>query len=230
MKQIKDFGDDRNKGWCVLCGGPGQTRDHVPSRVLLDEPYPVELPVVPACSECNASFSADEAYLTCLIECALAGSVETAKRRRKVDELLARSPALASRLQAARYQGAQESGFTPEQDRVRRVLVKLARGHAAFENNEPRTDSPRSVAFMPFVAMSTEDRSRFEIGSKGLEFAGWPEVGSRAMTRLATGADLSSGEWIVVQPEMYRYRIEWTQGFRVQMVIREYLAAEVAWD
>jgi len=29
---------------------------------------------------------------------------------------------------------------------------------------------------------------------------------------------------------MYRYRVEWIDGFRVQIVIREYLAAEVTWE
>lgn len=98
VKQIWDSGDDRNKGWCVYCGGPGETRDHVPSRVLLDEPYPLELPVVPACAACNRAFSRDEAYLACLIECALTGSVESAKARHKVGEMLTKSPALATRL------------------------------------------------------------------------------------------------------------------------------------
>src|SRR5580700_2734927 len=78
MQQLANFGDDGNKGWCIFCGGPEETRDHVPSRVFLDQPYPDNLPVVPACHRCNTSFSADEEYLACLIECAKAGSVEEA--------------------------------------------------------------------------------------------------------------------------------------------------------
>ncbi|MEN9493073.1 MAG: hypothetical protein RJA63_3522, partial [Pseudomonadota bacterium] len=36
MQQFRCYGDDRNKGFCVHCGGPGETVDHVPSKVLLD--------------------------------------------------------------------------------------------------------------------------------------------------------------------------------------------------
>jgi len=231
LKQIEDLGDDRNKGWCVYCGGPGETRDHVPSRVLLDEPYPLELPVVPACAACNRAFSRDEAYLACLIECALAGSVESAKTRHKVGVMLTKSPALATRLAAARYERNGELGFNPEPDRVRAIILKLARGHAAFENNEPRVDDPESVRFAPFTAMNESEREQFEIGGSSTGgLAPWPEVGSRAMSRLLTGADKGPGGWIVVQPGMYRYRVDWSGGFHVHMVIREYLAAEVVWE
>lgn len=231
MKQIQDFGDDRNKGWCVYCGGAGETRDHVPSRVLLDEPYPDELPVLPACAACNGAFSRDEAYLACVIECALTGSVESAKGRRKVCEMLAKSPALTTRLAAARYERDGEIGFNPEPDRVRAIILKLARGHAAFENNEPRTDEPESILFAPFTAMGESERMQFESGVCGAGgIAPWPEVGSRAMTRLISGDDLGPSCWIIVQPGMYRYRVDWTAGFRVQIVIREYLAAEVVWE
>ena len=71
-------GDERQLAFCALCGGGTGTRDHCPSRVLLDEPYPDNLPVVPACSPCNSRFSADEQYLACLISCVLAGSTDPA--------------------------------------------------------------------------------------------------------------------------------------------------------
>ncbi|HJT79163.1 MAG TPA: hypothetical protein VJ739_18345 [Gemmataceae bacterium] len=29
MRQLPDFGDERNKGWCVFCGGPEETRDPI---------------------------------------------------------------------------------------------------------------------------------------------------------------------------------------------------------
>lgn len=161
---------------------------------------------------------------------ALTGSVDAARERAKIGKMLARSPALAARLAAARYERNGETGFNPEPDRVRAIILKLARGHAAFENNEPRTDEPASVHFAPFTAMTGAERERFEIGINGDGLAPWPEVGSRAMTRLVTGDDLGPGGWITVQPGMYRYRVDWTGGFRVQIVIREYLAAEVIWE
>lgn len=227
LRWVPDDGDDRNKGWCVHCGGCDETRDHVPSRVLLDEPFPENLPVVPACANCNGSFSRDEAYLACLVECALAGSIEGATRRRRVFAILERSPGLAARLSAARYESDGQVGFSTETDRVRRVIVKLARGHAAYEQNEPQLEEPVAVSFAPFTAMNEGQRAAFEIGggNPGL----WPEVGSRAMHRAVLGHDLGRGGWIEVQPERYRYRVE-HGGRRVHIVIREYLAAEVVWE
>jgi len=60
---------------CVYCGGAEpSTRDHVPPKVFLDEPYPPGLPVVGACEGCNLGFSLDEQYLACLIGCVMCGA------------------------------------------------------------------------------------------------------------------------------------------------------------
>ena len=62
-------------GSCVI----GDTRDHIPSRSLLDQPYPENLPVIGSCQVCNQGFSKDEEYVVCLIEAALAGSTDPDK-------------------------------------------------------------------------------------------------------------------------------------------------------
>lgn len=227
MKQIRDFGDERNKGWCVYCGGPPETRDHVPSKVLLDDPYPENLPVVPACIGCNSSFSLHEEYVACFVECALTGSVEAASERGKIVSIFTRAPALASRLREARTESEAGVSFFAEQDRIRTVVVKLARGHAAYEQNEPQLSEPCHVSFTPLTSMSDGDRQRFEAPSTSPL---WPEVGSRAMIRVIAGQDIDHDGWIEAQKNRYRYRVHSEGGFRVQMVVREYLAAEVAWE
>jgi hypothetical protein len=60
MKPLRSCGDSRNKEYCVHCCGPDETRDHVPSKVLLDEFYLENLPVCPSCLKCNNASSADE--------------------------------------------------------------------------------------------------------------------------------------------------------------------------
>ena len=75
----KLFSDERFNGYCVYCGGNDATGDHVPSKVLLDKPFPSDLPKVAACADCNLSFSSDEPYLACLIDCVIAGSVNPIK-------------------------------------------------------------------------------------------------------------------------------------------------------
>ena len=52
---------------CIYCGAPADTREHCPSRTFLKDPRPCDLPVLPSCSKCNNSYSADELYLKSFI-------------------------------------------------------------------------------------------------------------------------------------------------------------------
>jgi hypothetical protein len=77
---------------CIYRGAQPGSKDHVPSRVFLDEPYPPGLPTVAACENCNAGFSLDEQYLACFLECVLCGSIDPAQLKRpKVKRVLLRS-------------------------------------------------------------------------------------------------------------------------------------------
>jgi hypothetical protein len=225
--------DDRLKGFCVYCGGPPETRDHVPSRVLLDDPLPDDLPVVDACTACNRGFSLDEEYLACFIECVLAGSTDpTRLRREKIECLLSQEDRLATRIEAsARVDDQGALMWKPESERVRNVVVKLGRGHAAYELSLPQLDDPQMVMVSPLVLLSEGDRQTFENAGSG-EFREWPEINSRAFLR-AVGADPygdQAGPWIVVQPGRYRYSVGQYGGVRAQMVLSEYLACVVEWD
>ena len=60
------------------------------------------------------------------------------------------------------------------------------------------------------------------------DLAGWPEVGSRMMTRLLTGQDFSDG-WIVIQDGTYQYGVVQHDGILVRSVLFNYLATEVYW-
>jgi len=57
---------------------------------------------------------------------------------------------------------------------------------------------------------------------------GWPEVGSRMLTRVVTGQDLA-GSWVTVQDGIYRYAVAQHGVVLVKSVLFEYLAAEVFW-
>src|SRR6266481_1612042 len=104
MRQIRNYADIRHSERCVYCGDGGvKTRDHVPSKVLLDVPHPANLPVVPACESCNSSFSADEEYLACLLDCTLAGRTDPGRvRRQNIRRILAERPALRARIEGVR--------------------------------------------------------------------------------------------------------------------------------
>jgi hypothetical protein len=70
--------------------------------------------------------------------------------------------------------------------RIRRVLLKQARRHIAFERNEPRLDEPDR----PLATMTPDQRERFEADdAEHWRLAGWPEVGTRSMQRLLVVGD-----------------------------------------
>jgi hypothetical protein len=84
MIQLKTFNDNRLDAVCSYCGeNIANTRDHVPSEILLDEPYPENLLVISCCLKCNQSFSLDEEYVACLLECVICGTTETEKLSRQ---------------------------------------------------------------------------------------------------------------------------------------------------
>lgn len=230
MQQLRCYGDDRNKGFCVHCGGPSETVDHVPSKVLLDEPYPENLMAAPACRKCNNGLSLDEEYLACLLECVIAGGTapETI-RRTKIARILQENSSLLARLQRARTDGAEGPIWVVENNRVNRVALKLARCHAAFELNEPQIQEPSHFALKPLSLMSADERATFEGGDDVFDV--WPEAGSRAMQRmLVAGANVFNEEWLEVQEGNYRFRVSQTSGLIVKIVLREYLGCEVVWD
>jgi hypothetical protein len=48
---------------CAYCGAEDpQTIDHVPPKLMLEEPYPDNLVTVPACQECNKKFMKNDEY------------------------------------------------------------------------------------------------------------------------------------------------------------------------
>lgn len=227
MRAITPNADERHAAYCAQCGGAPHTRDHIPPRVFLDEPFPANLPVVGTCGPCNACASLDEEYVACLIEVAACGSaVPRDLKRPRVRRALERNPALAARFQAA---------FDPrlvavaaEADRVLRVVEKMARGLWAYELAEPALGMPAEVAFQPLHTLDVDTRAEFERIQPAAIFA---EVGSRMMTRqaLAIGEDnvgVVPG-WQLVQPNRFRYAIGFDEVNVVKLVLREYIAAEV---
>jgi hypothetical protein len=224
--------DYRLTGICVYCGAQAETRDHVPSKVLLDEPYPPTFPIVGACESCNVSFSLDEQYLACLIECVICGTVETTGLQRpNVKRILSGNPSLQRRIEYSRRKDEADSLFwEAEIDRLRKVVSKLARGHAAYELY-PKIEEPLQVTFAPLLTLSEVERNAFENVASG-RLALWPEIGSRAFLRACgeTPDRLErSRDWVVVQPGRYRYSAVEMDGVFVKIVLSEYLACMVFW-
>ena len=235
MDQIEEFVDERQKSWCIHCGGSmvGQetNRDHVPSKSLLREPYPANLPIVQVCETCNNGFSLDEEYLIAFVGSVLAGSTHPDRQTDPNTGRIQRwSAKLRTRIERSRTEhetlgGEKRLLWTPEAERINRVILKNAHGHAYFEFGEPMLSPPEHIWWAPLESLTSRQRVDFEtIGSGGL----LPEVGSRMFERLRTGQDLSDG-WVVVQDAIYRYAAAQVGVMLVRSVLFEYLATEAYW-
>jgi hypothetical protein len=230
MKQLDCFGDNRILPGCFHCGGEADTVDHTPPKVLLDKPYPNEMIIVPACYNCNNSASLDESWLACVVECAATSEIEAARVSRPVvAKVLAHSPALAASMATMRSIDENGTTFHPDMNRVRRILTKIARAHAAYELHEHFEHEPIFVDIFPLPSLADDALHDFEsLGSGGL--AMWPEVGSRAMQRLLEGYPGNRPGWVVVQEGRYRYMAGVEDGNVVRIVLSEYLGCKVVWD
>ena len=233
MRQIRNYGDKRQTEFCVHCGGSTETRDHAPSKILLDKPYPTNLPVLPSCAECNEGFSLNEEYTACFIECALCGSTDPDEiTRDAIKKILRSSSSLRAFIERSKKEASTIGGgrilvWEPNQDRISQVILKLARCHTAFELNEPRLEKPSHLMILPLISMTDEQRDHFEaVPDTGV----WPEVGSRAMLRLIEGDEAYVGGWIDVQDGRYRYMAVAGGDILIRGVLSEYLAYEVIWE
>lgn len=241
MEQLQDLADDRLINGCVYCGGLADTRDHVPARALLEAPFPENLPVVPACRTCNASYSAHEQYLACFLECVLAGSTDPDRiPTESISRALRRDGALRSRIERSRVEVDGQVVFHPEVDRVQRVVRKLAAGHAAYELSRVVRRPPSTIAWWPLTMMTGEQRTNFdaphvpcllgEVGSRGLQRLLMTQVVLEDGSGNRQSVGIFTNDWVEVQEGRYRFlAIDDVEGLKVKLVLSEYLACEVHW-
>lgn len=242
MNQLNAFADNRLVHGCIYCAGPAETRDHVPSKCLLEQPYPSNLPVVGCCDSCNQNFSKDEQYLVCFIESVLSGSTDPDRiARPSVARIMQKSPALRQRIENSKVEVNGQVAFVPENERLKNVMLKLARGHATFELSQPCRNEPEHFWCGPLFSLPQENREAFD-SIHFQQFFG--EVGSRNMQRLLVtqitrlnengeqqNEEIIFNDWIDVQDERYRFIAIDDMGIIViRIVIAEYLACEVAWE
>jgi len=214
---------------CSYCGEKPDTRDHVPSKILLDEPFPENLPVVPCCNKCNQGFSLDEEYIACLIECVICGTTEiNGLRREKIKLTLQRNDSLRQKISNSMTCKNGQVSFDVEVERLKNVIFKLAKGHAKYENSEPMLDEPKYFGFKPLSTMNQGEIDRF---LADMELIKSPEVGSRAMQSLYIDNNNNElSHWTEVQQNNYSYCVTNTlDRLSVKMIIGDYLAAEVIW-
>lgn len=231
MRQIKTFSDQRLDQMCSYCGETAnETRDHVPSKILLDDPFPENLPVVPCCTKCNQDFSLDEEYFACSIECILRGTSNIEQlQRQKIKSALKKRPALQQRIEKSFTLQDGQLYFKYEQDRFMNVATKLAKGHAKYEISEPQFNDPTSIVMKPLMSMTESEIDNF-FASYNLNKLS--EVGSRSLQNLMiSGNNTVNSHWTTVQDHNYKYSVIDDMGLLiVRIVVWDYLAIEVIWD
>jgi hypothetical protein len=150
------------------------------------------------------------------------------------------SPALRTRIESARTELNGQIAFMAESERVCKVMLKLARGHAAFELSQPCRTEPDHFWCGTLASLPQDDREAFDSVHFQQLFG---EVGSRNLQRmLVTQMILQSesgeeqrvglliNDWVDVQDDTYRYlAIDDIGGLVIRIVVAEYLACEVAW-
>ncbi len=224
------YGDRRMLLYCIHCGAKPDTQDHNPSYIFLDKPYPDELATVGVCDTCNNGFSKDEPYLAAFIEAARTGDHLPSKNwRPKMRGVVKNDRRLSESIAASRSEADGTVFWAIDLLRVKKVVEKLARGHAAFELTDWPDDTPPVVKIVPLHVLDIEARRAFETPPR---YPGWPEVGSRALYRRMRRfpSDDQFG-WVCIQAGRYRYAADGSgNNATVRMVFSEYLAAEVIWE
>lgn len=229
MRQVKKYSDFRLDTQCAYCGEYPETRDHVPSKIILERPFPENLPIVPSCLKCNNGFSLDEEYFACLIECILCGTADPEKlKRERIKKILKRKPKLKSKLENA---CAEENGtkeFKIEKNRIENVLSKLAYGHAKYENSETVFRQPDIISFAPIGLLNDQQKTDF-FSNENFQKA--PEVGSRAMQNMFFHNGIPNSNWTTVQEGIYEYTVIMTlSDLKVKILIWNYLVCEIIWN
>jgi len=229
LRQIKTLSDSRLDTLCAYCGELSDTRDHVPSKILLEKPYPENIPVVPCCLECNNGFSLDEEYFACLIECLISGTTDLDKLSRKsIVKILKRKTKLKARLDKAIINKDGKTQFKIELERIENIILKLAYGHVKFENSDVTYEKPEHLGFAPIDILTQEELNSFFAIT---ELQNAPEIGSRSTQNMHITQDGTPVDnWIVVQDGIYQYSVTPTIGnVKVRILIWNYLACEIVW-
>ena len=225
--------DKSVKNGCIYCGNPATTREHVPSKAFLTEPYPENMATVPACFECNNGYSDDEKYVSCFLDVLKEAVYKDYTRRVDTNQRLAKDDRLKKLLDEQIITNNGEVHYTIDENRLCRIIVKLAKGHAGFEADHICFDDTQVGLKYDFVFnMSEETIDEFEEIPQ-VDIA--PEVGSRGCITPFVVQNIGTGEafgfmfWNHVQEGQYRYQVSYNEdgGICVKIVIYEMLYCRI---
>lgn len=220
---------------CIYCGKTAGTREHVPSKSLLIEPFPENLPTIPACFECNNGFSADEEYFICFLEVLKSKVYVNYLISEHVSSILSKKESLHQLIESQIF--SKDGYIYPsfDADRFTRIITKLAIGHAGYEYDDSNFDGATGLWFEFASNISEEYKAEFE-SPKLLDVI--PEISSRFSCNACIIQNVDSGEafalsdWISVQDKRYSYNVSLNDsgGVSVKMIILDFLYCQVDFE
>lgn len=246
MKQFKRMGGDDKLGhyteWernsvngCIYCGSRADTREHTPSKAFLTEPFPDNLPTVPACFKCNNGFSFDEDYVACYLDVLKSTVYSGYSIKGKVDERLQKQPTLNALIKKQIELKNGKVKFHYDESRFINVLIKLARSHAGYEFDYVNFDYDPDIWYDFRFRMSEEQIKEF---NSIAVIDKMPDLGARVYNRLCIVDDPETGkilqtflEPVYVQEGEYRYNVYFdNEDICVKIVIGEILYCVVRFE
>jgi hypothetical protein len=147
-------------------------------------------------------------------------------RREKIHQILYRKPQLASKIFNARMGAKSDVEYKVESNRLINVIVKLAKGHALYELNDPQVEAPTKISIISSFFQNSSNILHEENQKQII----LPEIGSRAIQRAAIEGEGVSFPWVIVQPGRYRYATTIGDGISIRIIISEYFSCEVVWE
>jgi len=247
MHRIKYNRDSYSE--CIYCGQKADSREHVPSRVFIQKPYPENLSIVPSCSKCNNGYSLDEIFLYLCIEklkkCYYPDYEfcdETISRLKKYKNIADEVDSLIKNLE---NQGLLSiNPYTLTDARINNVFEKLALGHAVYElsvgyKSDSWSGKCNSIYYKFLPNLSADEieeiDSCFILDNELL-----PEIGSRIYDKIyIIKATLEEGrefslcllDWVDIQDKAYRYTCYvFGSTIIVKIVISEFLYAVITFE
>ena len=221
---------------CIYCGNPATTREHVPSKAFLTEPYPDNLPTIPACFKCNNGYSEDENYVACFLDILKSHVYSDYSVQEQTNSRTAKDKKLQNILQK---QIETQDGivfYQLDEQRFDRILLKLARGHGSFEFDYVDFDNAKRRIWYDFLFHIPEEALLNFESIPESDIA--PEIGSRSITtpfipqNMETGDAIGFSAWNEVQENRYRYQVSHNKkgNITVKIVIFEFLYSVVEFD
>lgn len=199
------YQDNRIAQYCIYCGETkNNSKDHVPSKCLIDKPYPENLPTVACCPECNNSFSKIEEYTSCLLE--MIKKLKLQNYDYKIRDKIQTSLEFNTKLQ---YQIKEEiKNSTFNKTRIFNFLSKQAKGHIFYHFSIFKWNETPKIEIYTVLDLTDSEIKTF-LNTPEREKIG--ELGSRDCYDVLMVEDHDGNMiksfylWNTVQEEQYEY-------------------------